>query len=218
MTDVESLTKAKDADPFNSTLHLVLADAHDEAGNHDEAAFHRSLGNWLEKSPNLILDPDKPLRHKFYDDDRDPHITRQATRRRDDSNHAEYPIAVYHSTYHGLDYPEGVLGTDKRGTGGFAFRGPWYWDEYAGPGPEPLAQPGPTPPDHPETVTGFSDKGVYPHSEVPDHVAKYDSMTRTLSWRNFKGMEDAFREQFMKNRPQQLGRKRARVLRLARKN
>lgn len=39
--------KAIDENPLEATNHLVYADWHDDQGQHDEAEFRRSLGNWL---------------------------------------------------------------------------------------------------------------------------------------------------------------------------
>lgn len=43
--------KAIDENPLDSTNHLVYADWHDEQGQHDEAAFRRSMGEWMRTLP-----------------------------------------------------------------------------------------------------------------------------------------------------------------------
>lgn len=43
----QQLERAIDADPLESVNHLALADLHEENGTHDEAAFRRSMGQWV---------------------------------------------------------------------------------------------------------------------------------------------------------------------------
>lgn len=45
------------ADPLESTNHLVMADWHDERGEHDEAAFRRAMGEWMGKLGQMGTSP-----------------------------------------------------------------------------------------------------------------------------------------------------------------
>lgn len=42
-----------DANPLDATNHLVFADWLQEQGHDDEAAFRRSMGEWIHKNPGL---------------------------------------------------------------------------------------------------------------------------------------------------------------------
>ena len=44
-----------DQNPLDSTAHLVFADYLDELGEHQEAAFQRVLGEWMQKTPPRTL-------------------------------------------------------------------------------------------------------------------------------------------------------------------
>lgn len=46
--------KAIDENPLEATTHLAYADWLDENGDPDEAAFRRSMGNWIEKQRGRI--------------------------------------------------------------------------------------------------------------------------------------------------------------------
>lgn len=56
--------QAIDANPLDSTNHLVMADWHDERGEHDEAAFRRGIGEWMASFPDkdwgTLLSPYQP--------------------------------------------------------------------------------------------------------------------------------------------------------------
>lgn len=48
MTRHPAFEQAIDENPLEATNHLVYADWLDEQGEHDEAAFRRSMGQWME--------------------------------------------------------------------------------------------------------------------------------------------------------------------------
>lgn len=60
MTQHPGFEKAIDENPLEATTHLAYADWHDENGNPDEAAFRRTMGEWVGRLHNAkvsIHDP-----------------------------------------------------------------------------------------------------------------------------------------------------------------
>ena len=51
MTTHPAFEKSIDNNPLEATNHLVYADWLDEQGQHDEAAFRRSMGEWISRQP-----------------------------------------------------------------------------------------------------------------------------------------------------------------------
>lgn len=50
----QAFTQAIHANPLDSTNHLVMADWHDERGEHDEAAFRRAMGEWFQSGTSGV--------------------------------------------------------------------------------------------------------------------------------------------------------------------
>ena len=70
---IRGLTEAIHANPEEANNHLVLADLHDEMGNHEEAAFRRAMGGWVARGPRLDFpdnwhnEPEKRVPKSFYE-------------------------------------------------------------------------------------------------------------------------------------------------------
>lgn len=55
MTRHPAFEQAIDENPLEATNHVVYADWLDEQGEHDEAAFRRSMGEWVGDKRNSIV-------------------------------------------------------------------------------------------------------------------------------------------------------------------
>ena len=147
---------AIDQQPLDGNNHLVFADWLDEHNEPDEAAFRRSMGEWVTRGETEWAN--RIRRGRFHD-----------------FGIQDYPWAVMGPfTSVKVNFPEGV--------DGFVY--------FHGDGLQPN--------------WSYTHTGQLVPTEVPGvpdpHHARWHDGSDTFSWRTYRDMEEAFRQNFMENR------------------